>query len=388
MTWNWESPDWPHFRWQPGLLDQADQMFVRAAGMIRGTMKHLPGEEQERLVVEVIGDEALTTSAIEGDVLSRDSVQSSIRRQLGLASDNRRVQPAERGISELMADLFRNHTQPLDHDTLLRWHRMVMAGRSDLRDLGRYRTHDEPMQIVSGAAYDPTVHFEAPPSPRVPAEMDAFLTWFHRSGPTGQSPLRVLERAALSHLYFESIHPFEDGNGRIGRAIAEFAIANHLGEASLTALAATIALHRADYYRSLERAQRGSDASAWMRFFAGIALEAQQRTLHQIEFLIDKAKLLDRLRGQLNPRQEAALLRMLREGPGGFAGGLSSRNYQSITKASAPTATRDLGDMVRLSALTRTGENKATRYHLPIPLRPVARMLVDDAGTVTVLPAH
>lgn len=382
MAWNWQQPDWPQFRWEPGLFDQAEEGFLRAAGMIRGTVKHLGSEDHDRLVVEVIGNEAITTSAIEGEVLNRDSVQSSIRRQLGLSSDNRRVQPAERGISELMADLFRNHTQPLDHATLFRWHRMLMAGRTDLRDVGCYRTHAEPMQIVSGAIHDPKVHFEAPPSERVPAEMDAFVTWFNRSAPKGQEPLRLLERAALSHLYFESIHPFEDGNGRIGRAIAEFAIANHLGEASLTALAATIALYRADYYRALEKAQRGNDANEWMRWFAGIALEAQQRTLAHVEFLIDKTKLLDRLRGQLNPRQEAAMVRVLREGPEGFKGGLSASNYQSITKASAPTATRDLAELVTLGALTRTGEKKSTRYHLTIPLRPVGRVTIGPSGAV------
>jgi Fic family protein len=257
-----------------------------------------------------------------------------------------------------------------------------MLGRDDLRDVGRYRTHDEPMQIVSGPLHDPKVHFEAPPSDRVPAEMDGFVAWFARSGPRGSAPLGLLERAALSHLSFESIHPFEDGNGRIGRAIAEFSIANHLGQPSLTALSATISLRRSDYYRALEAAQRQMEVSAWMAWFGGIALEAQQRTLAQIEFHIDKAKFMDRLRGKLNQRQEAAILRVLREGPDGFKGGLSAGKYAAITKASAPTATRDLAELVTLGAATRTGERKSTRYHLTVPLRRVGRVWISASGEV------
>lgn len=330
-----------------------------------------------------MSNEAVTTSEIEGEHLNRDSVQSSMRRQLGLASDQRRVQPAEQGICEMMVDLFRRYAKPLDERTLFAWHTMSMKGRTDLRDIGRYRTHTEPMQVVSGAIYEPTVHFEAPPSGRVSKEMRRFLAWFNETDTRGKTPLPVLTRAGIAHLYFESIHPFEDGNGRIGRAIAEKALAQGLGQPSLTALAMTILAHRKEYYDSLEAANKRNEITEWLAWFAGIALEAQQRTLAQVEFVLDTAKLLDRFRNDLNSRQLAVLLRMLREGPDGFKGGLSAGNYVKISKASAATATRDLADMVDRGALTRSGERKHTRYHLPIPLRPTPRMTIDADGNIT-----
>src|SRR5207244_3302871 len=192
----------------------------------------------------------------------------------------------------------------LSGERLFRWHRMVMSGRRDLKDVGRYRTGAEPMQVVSRAMYEPKVHFEAPPSSRVPSEMTRFITWFNRTGPGGAEPLSALIRAGIAHLYFESIHPFEDGNGRIGRAIAEKALAQGLGQPTLTALAATILTRRKSYYEALEAANKGHKITKWLAWFAGVAIEAQRRTADLVEFLIDKTKLLDRLRDQINQRGE------------------------------------------------------------------------------------
>ncbi|MGH7131908.1 MAG: Fic family protein [Phycisphaerales bacterium] len=382
MPWNWQQPDWPEFAWKSSRLAKAEEQFLRGSGLFLGTVKHLAGEDRDQLTIDAMSNEALTTSQIEGEVLNRDSVQSSIRRQLGLAADRRKVQPAEQGIGELMVDLYRNFAVPLDHAALHNWHRMIVSGRTDLHDIGRYRTHAEPMQIVSGRIYDPTVHFEAPPSARVKAEMNRFIAWFNRTAPRGPQPLPVLTRAGFAHLYFESIHPFEDGNGRVGRAIAEKVLAQTLGSPSLTAIAATILAHRAAYYDALEAANKKNEITEWLAWFAGIALEAQYRTLAQVEFLIDKAKLLDRLRDKLNSRQSAVLIRILREGPEGFKGGLTAGNYTTIAKASAATATRDLAEMIDLGALRRTGEKRHTRYHLTIPLRPVPRITIAPSGAI------
>lgn len=382
MRWNWQQVEWPEFTWEQSRLEKAEERFLLGGGQFLGTVKHLAAEDRDQIVVEAMSNEAVTTSEIEGELLNRDSVQSSIRRQLGLASDHRRVQPAEQGISEMMVDLFRHHAKPLDERTLFAWHKMVMKGRTDLDDIGRYRTHSEPMQVVSGAVYEPTIHFEAPPSGRVAKEMRRFLSWFNETAAKGKTPLPVLTRAGIAHLYFESIHPFEDGNGRIGRSIAEKVLAQGLGQPSLTALAATMLAHRKEYYDALEAANKHNELTRWLAWFAGIALEAQQRTLANVEFVLDKAKLLDRFRNELNARQLAVLLRMLREGPEGFKGGLSAGNYTKISKSSAATATRDLADMVERGVLTRTGERKHTRYHLPIPLRPTPRIMIDEDGNI------
>ena len=282
----------------------------------------------------------------------------------------------------MMVDLSRRSEEALDEVTLCSWHRMLMSGRRLVRDIGRYRTHAEPMQVVSGKIHDPKVHFEAPPSSRVPTEMAEFLDWFNRTAPSGTEPLPALTRAGIAHLYFECIHPFEDGNGRIGRTISEKALAQSLGRPTLTALAATILVRRRSYYETLEASNTRTEISEWLAWFAGIALEAQQRTQARVEFLIDKTKRLDRLRGRLNERQMSVLLRVLQEGPEGFKGGLSAGNYVSIARTSPATATRDLADLVDKGAVRRTGERRHARYHLTIPLRPVARVTIDRAGNI------
>ncbi len=365
MTWNWQSPDWPNFKWDRSRIVAAEEQFLLGAGVAIGATKHLSEDDHKQLLVELMSGEAVTTSAIEGEILNRASVQSSILRQLGLASpDKRRVIPAEQGIAEMMVDLYRSFSQLLSDEMLFGWHRMVTAGRKDLADIGRYRTNPEPMQVVSGPIGAPAVHFEAPPSKRVPMEMKRFISWFNRTAPSGKEPLPAITRAGTAHLYFESIHPFEDGNGRIGRAIAEKAMTQSFGQPVLVSLATTILAHQKSYYQALERANRQSDITEWLVWFAEIALESHRRSIAQVEFIIAKTKLLDRLRGQINERQQKALLRMFREGPEGFKGGLSAGNYSTITGASPATTTRDLADLVEKGALIRTGERKHARYLL------------------------
>jgi len=365
MTWNWQDSDWPNFRFSPDRLGEREAVFLRQSGVIVGTVRHLPDDDRLPLVVDLISTEALKTSEIEGELLDRDSVQSSLRRQFGLQTDARRVAPAEHGIAQMLTDLYRRSAEPLDEHTLFQWHTWLMQSRGDLNVIGAYRTHDDPMRVVSGSIYDPKIHFEAPPSKRVAEEMDRFIAWFNRTAPGGASPLSALARAGIAHLYFECIHPFEDGNGRIGRAISEKALAQGAGQPSLTALSLLIQRHRADYYDELETANKKLDVDDWLQWFADRVLAAQSYTLRWLDFLLAKTKLFDRLRGQLNARQEKALLRMMREGPDGFQGGLSASNYTSLTGAPAATARRDLVHLVEIGALVRTGQLKGTRYWLP-----------------------
>lgn len=366
MTWNWQRPDWPHFRWDAASIAKAEENFVREGGVFLGVVRHLRAEDRAQLTVEAMSTEALTTSEIEGEILDRASVQWSIRKQLGLAVDSRRAGPAERGVAEMMVDLSRGLAEPLSHETLFAWHGMLLRGRRDVKEIGGYRTAGEPMQVVSGAAHAPRVHFEAPASSRVKREMDGFVSWFNGTSSDNRERLPALTRAGIAHLYFVSIHPFEDGNGRIGRAISEKALAQGLGQATPVALAATILARRKSYYGMLEAANKDNEITAWLQWFAAVAIEAQRCTIARVEFLIDKTRLLDRLRGEINSRQEKALLRVLREGPEGFKGGLSASNYVRITGASAATATRDLADLVTKGALVRVGERRYARYWVGI----------------------
>lgn len=383
MIWNWQHPDWPNFSWDRGRLVRAEEEFRLRGGVYIGSVRHMAAADKDQLATDTMTLEAISTSEIEGEYLDRASVQSSIRRHLGLATDHRRAGAAENGIAEMMVDLHRSFSEPLSHERLFVWHRMLAAGRRDLVEIGGYRRHDDPMQVVSGPLHAPKVHFEAPPSADIPREMDGFLDWFNRTAPDGAEPLPALTRAGLAHLRFVCIHPFEDGNGRIGRAIAEKALAQGFGQPTLTALAATILAKRKTYYDALERNNTLLEVTDWLTWFAATAIEAQRRGLALVDFMVEKARLLERLGNQLNGRQSKALQRMLQEGPEGFAGGLSAGNYVAITRTTTATASRDLADMVAKGALLRSGERRHARYQVNIPLRAVAPVVIDAQGHVS-----
>lgn len=367
MKWNWQHENWPEFTFDSAALAALEAKFLTASGVLLGTCKHLDGGELKALTVELMSEEALKTSEIEGEFLNRDSLQSSIRRQFGLQTDDRKVPLAEQGIAEMMMQVYQTWAELLTDETLFRWHAMLTQGRRDLTDIGCYRTSFEQMQVVSGSVDRRKVHFEAPPSKVVPQEMKAFDSWFNRTAPGGKQPLPALTRAGIAHLYFVSVHPFEDGNGRIGRAIAEKSLAQNLQRPTLIALAHTIEAKRKAYYAALERINQHLEITDWLVYFAQTVLDAQEYTIRCVEFLIQKARLYDRLAGALNERQQKVLARMFKEGLSGFKGGLSAENYIRITKTSASTATRDLQDLVAKGALRRTGELKQTRYHLNLP---------------------
>jgi Fic family protein len=266
----------------------------------------------------------------------------------------------------MTVDVYESWSEMLSNKTLFKWHSMLVQGRRDLLDVGRYRTSIHPMQVVSGHVGKRKVHFEAPPSGRVSQEMADFIQWFNQTAPNGEQPLSALIRSGMAHLYFVSIHPFEDGNGRVGRSISEKALSQNLGQPTLIALARTIEAKRKDYYAALERVNRKLEITEWLHYFAETILDAQAYTIRCVEFIIEKARFFDRFGDRLNARQHKVLARMFAEGLEGFEGGLSADNYLRIAKTSASTATRDLKGLVERGALTRTGELKHTRYHLNI----------------------
>ena len=364
MSWNWEKPDWPNFTYDLKALEPLEKQFLLRSGEFLGAFKHIGADDQDTLKIELISDEAVKTSEIEGEILNRDSVQSSLRHQLGLGVEKPGISPAERGIAKMMVDLYRSFADALTDKTMFDWHRMLLSGDPAIQTIGGYRTHADAMQVVSGPIHKRTVHFEAPPSSHVADEMKQFITWFNDTAPGGKNPLSPLTRAGIAHLYFVCVHPFEDGNGRIGRALAEKSLAQNLGQPSLIALAYTIERKRSDYYGSLERNNKETEITSWLKYFAHTVLEAQNNTIRRVDFYVAKAKFYDQHRGTFNERQEKVIARIFREGIDGFRGGLSAENYISITGTSRATATRDLQDLIEKTALTKTGELRHTRYRL------------------------
>ncbi len=366
MIWNWQKKEWPEFCYDEAQLHAHENVFLLESGKLLGAYAHFDKDDKAELTIELISHEACKSSEIEGEFLNRDSLQSSIRRHFGLPTDKQRVPPAEQGMGDMMLDLYHHFEQPLTHQSMFDWHEKLMMGRRDLHDVACYRTDIEPMQVVSGYIHNPKVYFEAPPASTLQDEMTAFVDWFNRTAPNASHPLPALMRAGLAHFYFVTIHPFEDGNGRIARALSGKVLAQSLGQPTLIALSHVIEKHKKDYYAQLNKHNHTLNITAWLSYFAEASLQAVAYSQGLIDFLIGKARLYDRVRGQLNGRQEKALARMFQEGLEGFKGGLSAENYIKITGASRATATRDLQKLLELGALKRTGMLKSTRYWLNV----------------------
>lgn len=364
--WNWQLKDWPQFSYIPHEIEQFERDFFHHAGICLGVTKHLSANDQQELIIELAGNEALHTSEIEGEILDRDSLQSSLRKAFGLKLDSLvSDHPAESGIAEMMNTLYVNFERPLSKKELCGWHDMLMNGLRHIKR-GEYRTHKEAMQVVSGRYDKPKIHFEAPPSGGIPDEMANFIRWFNQTAPGAKTPLPPLTRAGIAHLYFVSIHPFEDGNGRIGRALVEKSLSQAVGYPILIALSATINEKKRDYYNSLASNSTSNEIQSWLVYFCNLLIEAQKNTFKRIEFTLLKAQFFSKYNDILNARQFKVIKRIFKEGPHGFKGGLSAGNYKSITKASSATVTRDLQSLVRLGVLIKTGQFKSARYALKL----------------------
>jgi Fic family protein len=418
MPWNWELPDWPNFTFDPHPLSPLDKKFLLGVGNASAHLKIIDEEEYRRFIVEILSLEGVESARIEGEILDRESLQSSIKKHFGFATnvqpkgdilhagsflnfeshhggpssshrsspilrqygsprdnsnldhpeaskiqESSRVQYRESRMAELLCDVYATFDEPLTHEMLWRWHAILFKGVASIEDYGKYRSHPEPMQIVSNRYGSSRVFFEAPPSSRVIEEMTQFIDWFNGPNKSGS----ILGQAALAHVYFESIHPFEDGNGRIGRVLVEKILAQSVGRSVLIAVSRVLEKKRKEYYFELGKCNGALDVQDWVEFFAKAIVQAQEESLNLLYFLIAKSKMLNSLAGQLNDRQEKVLLRLFAEGPNGFVGGLNAEKYVTITKTSRATATRDLADLVQKGALRKTGELRHTRYWLNIP---------------------
>lgn len=221
------------------------------------------------------------------------------------------------------------------------------------------------MRIVSGGIDKEQIHFEAPPSAVIKKEMNRFLKWLGSTKPNGSSEIKdPVIRAGIAHLYFESIHPYEDGNGRIGRAIAEQVLSQTLGRPVMLSLSNTIERNKDAYYQVLKNAQKSNEISEWLKYFLDIALNAQLEAKQMIDFTLKKIKVFDSVKDNLNERQLKVLHKMYSFGPAGFEGGMTTKKYISLTKISKATATRDLQELEKLGVLTSSGGGRSVHYHL------------------------
>lgn len=362
-----ERSDWPRFRWgQVGLMDQL--VAVRHhQGRLLGRMERLGFRVREEAVLSTLTQDVLRSSEIEGEILDGGQVRSSLARRLGL--DIGALAPADRhvdGVVEMMLDATQNHNQPLTEDRLFGWHAALFpTGRSGLRKIRVGAWRDDatgPMRVVSGPIGKERVHFQAPSADRVPGEMRRFLDWFN--GPASTDPVLI---AALAHFWFVTIHPFDDGNGRVARAVADMALArSERSPKRFYSMSAQILLERDDYYAVLERTQKGGlDITPWMGWFLGCldrAFDGAETTLADV---LRKALFWEAHAGEsFNDRQRKVLNRLL----DGFEGKLTSSKWARLTKCSQDTAGRDINDLVRRGILAKDpAGGRSTSYSLIEP---------------------
>lgn len=362
--YNWQKKDWPNFHYDLKVMEERLYTFAEKSGRISGLLKAISKEDYLEATIAVYVAEALKTSEIEGEYLSREDVMSSIKNNLGIKTDSKIKDVQAKGMADLIIDVQNTYNERLAAAKLFHWHKMIFPTENGM-NVGKWRTHDEPMQVVSGRLDKPIVHFEALPSGRVPLEMDNFIDWFNATAPnSSKTILQAPIRSALSHLYFETIHPFEDGNGRIGRAIAEKALSQTVGYPLLISLSTSIDTKKKFYYDALKEAQKSNEVTPWLDYFIDMILNAQDASEALIDFTLKKTKLFDNFKKQLNDRQLKIVKRMFQEGPQGFEGGMTAKKYMRIAQTSKPTATRDLQKMLDLGIFTVIGSGRSTSYEI------------------------
>lgn len=364
----WQSGDWPKFRWDSEAL-------LRTLGSARQSQGRLLAEAEYfglDMQAEVLTEEALTTSAIEGEKLDRDLVRSSVARRLGLPTAG--LPHAKRhvdGLVEMLLDATVNHRKPLDAERMKGWHAALFptgfSGMQKIR-VGDWRDGSaDPMRVVSGRVGRERVHYVAPPAGRLEEEMARFLNWFN-SWPDN---LDGLVRAALAHLWFVTIHPFEDGNGRMARALADMALAqDEKAECRFYSMSAQIVAQRDEYNDVLERTQKGDgEVTDWIAWFLRCQERAIMRSEAQVRIAVQKARFWQRGSAlSLNERQRKVVNRLLDAGPGGFEGGLTTSKYAGMTKTSPATAKRDIAELLEKKILRRNpGGGRSASYGLVWP---------------------
>ncbi len=379
----WQHPDWPNFKAQALGVQDALLRARKKQGEVIGQANAIGLQGAQELIQSRYIQEIIATSAIEGEKLNLDSVRSSVFRKLGITLEND-LAPLDKkvdGLVDILQDALETRESELSAAKLFQWHQALFPEKINSRlriKVGDFRDHEDPMQIVSGRQGKETIHFTAPPSVRVADEIEVFLDWFNKTRPKHQvfknsenyeTQIDGLTRAAIAHLWFETIHPFEDGNGRLGRAIVEMAMAQDAqsGE-KLYSLSEQMMVNRSSYYDALNAAQHGNlDISEWVIWFAHTCELACEASCEVMKNAIERSHYWAQYSHvRLNDRQKKVIHRLLDEGDGGFLGGLNAEKYMKITASSKATATRDLSDLLESKMLFSVGQGKALRYYIHV----------------------
>ncbi len=363
-TYIWERNDWPRFTYDLSQLAVVLAQTSQLQGRLFEKINSLGILQRKEASLQVLTTDVLKTSEIEGENLNYDSVRSSIARRLGI--DIGALAPADRhveGVVELVLDATANYAQPLTQERMFAWHAALFpTGYSGMSPISVGQWRDDasgPMQVVSGPIGKQKVHFQAPPADRLKSEVDNFLRWFE-----SDQQAHALLKAGLAHLWFVTLHPFDDGNGRVARAIGDMALARaEQTPQRCYSLSAQIQKERKNYYDQLERTQKeGLDVTPWLAWFLGCLSRAMQGAEMSLAAVFTKSKFWQHWAGvPMNARQIKILNRVL----DGFEGKLTSTKWAAINKCSADTALRDINELIGLGVLHKTDSGgRSTSYEL------------------------
>lgn len=375
-TYIHELDGWPTLTWDAKRLQEQLAAVRLRQGKLLGRMEALGFQHRAEAVLETLTEDVLKSSEIEGELLDKEQVRSSIARRLGM--DIGALAPADRnveGVVEMMLDATQSYQMPLTQERLFAWHAALFpTGRSGMSKIivGGWRNATSgPMQVVSGPIGRERVHYEAPAADHLAGEMQAFLDWFG-----GDAPIDPILKAAVAHLWFVTIHPFDDGNGRIARAIADLALARSENSPQrFYSMSGQIRIERSAYYDILEATQKGSlDITAWLQWFLACLDRAFDGAEAILANVLRKARFWETLGGQpLNARQTAVINRLLE----GFEGKMTTSKWAKLTKTSTDTALRDIDDLVRRRILVRDAAGgRSTNYSLIVTPADALRALV------------
>ena len=360
----YERPDWPRFHWNQEALTNLLAAVRYRQGRLYGRMEALGFDLRQEAVLQTLTEDVLKTSEIEGEKLDMEQVRSSLARHLGIDIGGLgHVDHNVEGIVRMTLDATGRFDAPLTAERLWEWRAWLFpdgSSGSERIATGAWRNdRTSPMQVVSGPAGHEQVHFEAPPAGRLHREMTRFLEWFNES-----DEMDGVLKAGLTHLWFVTIHPFDDGNGRIARAIADMALArSEQSPQRFYSMSSQIRKERTDYYRILEATQQGTmDVSVWMYWFLNCLKRAIDGAETTLDAVLDKARFWERVAGfSLNERQHSVLVRLL----DGFEGKLTTSKWAKLAKCSHDTALRDIKELVEGGILLRNpGGGRSTSYRI------------------------
>jgi Fic family protein len=356
----YEQKNWPKFAWDTELITKILGSVRHRQGKILGQMQALGFQIQEETMLKALTMDVMKSSEIEGELLNPEQVRSSIARRLGIEIAG--AIPSERnveGIVEMMLDATQQYTIPLTEERLFDWHAALFpTGRSGMHKIKTAAWRDDVMQVTSGPMGKERVHFEAPAASKVPREMSLFLEWIEK-----EQNLDLVLKAGLAHLWFVTIHPFDDGNGRIARALTDMLLAQaDKSPQRFYSMSAQIQAERNEYYDILENTQKGDlDITPWLIWFLDCLIRSMDQTDETIAKTMVRAQFWETHKETLLNARQQKILQLLLDN---FYGNLNVSKYAKIVKTSTDTALRDLQDLVKKDIIEQLGSGRSTSYRL------------------------